>query len=100
METVPIILVGTKLDLRTERTELSLMASQGQQPVQTAEGEQVAREIGAKRYLECSAKTRFGVQEVFDAALKETFSKGALLDGWKANNGPASSTRKRKCVLL
>jgi len=100
METVPIILVGTKLDLRTERSELSLMASQGQQPIQTAEGEQVAREIGAKRYLECSAKTRLGVQEVFDAALKETFGKGALLDGWKTNNAVAGATRKRKCVVL
>jgi len=100
METVPIILVGTKLDLRTERSELSLMASQGQQPIQTVEAEQVAREIGAKRYLECSAKTRVGVQEVFDAALKETFGKGALLDAWKTNNSGASSTRKRKCVVL
>ena len=99
METVPILLIGTKSDLREEDREVKLMASQGQRPIQPAEGEQVAREIGAKRYLECSAKLRIGVDEVFDAALREALGKGALKEAWKAA-GPGQTNRKRKCVVL
>lgn len=96
---VPILLIGTKSDLRLEDREIGLMASQGQQPIQPAEGEQVAREIGARRYLECSAKTRSGVAEVFDAALREALGKSPLKEAWKAA-GPGQTSRKRKCVVL
>jgi GTPase SAR1 family protein len=99
METVPILLVGTKSDLRTNAREIQLMSSQGQQPVQPEEAEQVAKEIGARQYLECSAKTRDGVREVFNVALREAFGRGTLIDAWGINS-PVGTVRKRKCVLL
>lgn len=93
-ESVPLLLVCTKTDLRADPTTLSLMAAQGTKPVSSEEGERIAREIGAKRYLECSAKLGNGVKEVFDAAVRESMKRGGL-------GGMAGRVRKRgKCVVL
>ena len=89
-ESVPLILVCTKTDLRNEDTTKSLMAAQGTTPITPLEGEKVAKEIGARRYLECSAKEGRGVREVFDAAVRESLRKGGL---GKLGKG-------RKCVVL
>ena len=70
-EGVPILLVGLKTDLRSDTHALSMLSAQGTRPVSYEQGTRVAKEIGAARYVECSAKTGRGVQEVFDAALKE-----------------------------
>jgi hypothetical protein len=42
------------------------MAGLGQFPVTTAQGERMAQEVGAVRYIECSAKTLHGVKDIFD----------------------------------
>jgi len=57
---VPFILVGLKSDGRG----LSKTKS-----VKTDEGEQMARKIGAKCYVECSACTQKNVKNVFDTAI-------------------------------
>ena len=88
-ESVPLILVCTKTDLRNDPTTTSLMAAQGTTPITPLEGEKVAKEIGAKRYLECSAKEGRGVREVFDAAIRESLRKGGL-----------KGIRKKGCVVL
>lgn len=74
-EGVPIILVGLKTDLRADKHALSMLAAQGTKPVSPEQGAAVAKEIGAAKYVECSAKTRSGVQEVFDTALREACRK-------------------------
>ena len=48
-----------------------MLGAQGQTPVSPEQGAEVAKEIGAK-YIECSAKTGVGVQEVFHLALRES----------------------------
>jgi len=48
-----------------------MLGAQGQTPVSSEQGAEVAKEIGAK-YIECSAKTGVGVQEVFHLALRES----------------------------
>lgn len=58
---VPYILVGTKRDLRGRRGE----------GVSYLEGEAIARRIGARGYIECSARYGEGVNEVFQFAAKE-----------------------------
>jgi len=59
----PIILVGTKLDLKTDPAEMHNALSH-------AEGLQLARDIGAVEYLECSALTQEGLKAVFDCAIR------------------------------
>lgn len=70
-EGTPLILVGTKTDLRRDEQTRRMLGAQGQAPITPEQGASVAKDIGAK-YVECSAKTGTGVQEVFNLALKES----------------------------
>lgn len=70
-EGTPLILVGTKTDLRRDEQTRRMLGAQGLTPVSSEQGAEVAKEIGAK-YIECSAKTGVGVQEVFHLALRES----------------------------
>ncbi|TDL25140.1 signal transducer [Rickenella mellea] len=86
-EGTPLILVGTKIDLRQDDQTRRMLAAQGQTTVSSERGGAVAREIGA-RYVECSAKTGVGVQDVFNLALKESVRKK-----W------GKMVRQRRCVV-
>ncbi|XP_078347286.1 ras-like GTP-binding protein RHO [Oculina patagonica] len=69
-QNIPIVLVGNKKDLRNDdgiRKELSRMK---QEPVRSEEGSLVCERIKAYAFLECSAKTREGVREVFETAAR------------------------------
>ncbi|XP_043805479.1 rac-like GTP-binding protein RAC2 isoform X2 [Manihot esculenta] len=66
--TVPIVLVGTKLDLRDDKQYL--IDHPGATPITTSQGEELKRMIGAAVYIECSSKTQQNVKMVFDAAIK------------------------------
>ncbi|KAG5233313.1 rac GTP-binding protein [Salix suchowensis] len=66
--TVPVVLVGTKLDLRNDKQYL--MDHPGATPITTAQGEELKKMIGAAVYIECSSKTQQNVKAVFDAAIK------------------------------
>ncbi|KAL8153206.1 hypothetical protein V2J09_010966 [Rumex salicifolius] len=65
--TVPIILVGTKLDLREGKGYADLSRSNF---ITTTEGEDLRKQIGAAAYIECSSKTQQNVKAVFDTAIK------------------------------
>lgn len=86
---MPVILVGTKTDLRRDQRTIDLLAAQGTTPITYEQGAAVARRIGA-RYIECSAKLGTGVREVFDLALKEAM-KGRLMEKLK---------KKTACTIL
>jgi len=66
----PIIIVGTKLDLRNTPSSVQSLSENGQQPISLEQGKELAREIGAKRYLECSALTQEGLAAVFEEAIR------------------------------
>lgn len=87
-EGTPIILVGTKTDLRTDEQTKRMLGAQGQAPITPEQGGLVAKEIGAK-YIECSAKTGRGVQEVFNLALKESLRRK-----W------GKIAKQRRCVII
>ncbi|NXX56591.1 RHOA protein, partial [Scopus umbretta] len=70
--TVPIILVATKTELRGDEG-LKKLTTPGNETIDTTEGKALAASIGAYAYLECSAKTKEGV----DTAL-EIISQCAL----------------------
>lgn len=66
----PIILVGTKLDLRSKSDAIQSLRENNQEPITYEQGKQLAHKIGAKRYLECSALTQEGLAKVFEEAVK------------------------------
>ncbi|KAG8070585.1 hypothetical protein GUJ93_ZPchr0006g44758 [Zizania palustris] len=65
---VPIVLVGTKLDLREDKQ--FFLDHPGLAPISTAQGEELKRMIDAAAYIECSSKTQQNVKSVFDSAIK------------------------------
>uniref|UniRef100_A0A803T9S0 Ras homolog family member C n=3 Tax=Unidentata TaxID=1329950 RepID=A0A803T9S0_ANOCA len=67
---VPIILVGNKKDLRNDEHTRRELAKMKQEPVKPEEGRDMANRINAFGYLECSAKTKDGVREVFEMATR------------------------------
>jgi len=70
------IIVGTMVDLRDDNAVLEKLAKSRQKPITFEQGERLARELGAVKYVECSALTQKGLKNVFDeaivAALTET----------------------------
>jgi small GTP-binding protein len=66
----PILLVGTKADLRSDPVTLDQLKAIGQTPVTGEEGLAMARSIGAVNYVECSAITGENLKMVFDTAVK------------------------------
>lgn len=67
---VPVLLVGLKKDLRTNPAAIEEMRKKSINFVSPTHAEQVARDIGARRYLECSALTGEGVDDVFEVATR------------------------------
>ncbi|KAJ3032131.1 UNVERIFIED_CONTAM: Rho GTPase protein rac1 [Siphonaria sp. JEL0065] len=85
----PMILVGTKLDLREDRETLERLRDRRMAPITFQQGNQCCKEIGAVKYLECSALTQKGLKNVFDDAIRAVFA-------------PPPPRRKEKgpCTLL
>jgi Ras-related C3 botulinum toxin substrate 1 len=67
---VPIILVGTKLDLREDPATLENLRSKKMEPVSYEQAVQVSKDIKATKYLECSALTQRNLKSVFDEAIR------------------------------
>ena len=66
----PIILVGTKLDLRDDMKTLEKLKERKLQPITYPQGLAMAKEIASVKYLECSALTQKGLKNVFDEAIR------------------------------
>jgi len=67
---VPLLLIATKADLRHDEEKIKEFESLGQPIITVDKGEQLAKEIGAAKYLECSALTQEGLTEVFEDAMR------------------------------
>jgi len=77
LPTTPIILVGTKVDLRDSKQQDP--NAESTEYVTKEEGEQLAQEIGAVKYMEVSAKTACesgsgGLQQIFLECVKTVLS--------------------------
>lgn len=75
----PIILVGTKKDMKEDGKGVS-----------SEDGQRLASEIKAIKYIECSAKTQDGLKQVFDEAIRSVL---------KARNA-APKKQQKKCSIL
>lgn len=54
----PFLLVGTQIDLRDENTTLEKLAKNKQKPITMEQGEKLAKELKAVKFVECSALTQ------------------------------------------
>jgi len=84
----PIILVGTKLDLRDDRETIEHLKQKRLTPVTQAQGGSMAKEIRSVKYLECSALTQKGLKSVFDEAIRAVLVP------------KQPQRRNKKCTLL
>lgn len=76
---MPIIMVGLKKDLRDDPVAIEEMRKKSLRFVAAHDGENVAKDVGARKYLECSSLSGEGVDDVFEAATRAallTFEKG------------------------
>ena len=93
---VPIILVGNKKvivvrskirkslpnifqDLRNDPNTIKELGKMKQEPVKPEEGRAMAEKINAFAYLECSAKSKEGVREVFETATRAALQVPSFL---------------------
>ncbi|KAI1352191.1 P-loop containing nucleoside triphosphate hydrolase protein [Xylaria sp. FL0043] len=82
----PLILVGTKTD---ERVGVSLWAPlypNLETRVTATEGTITATEIGAIRYVECSAKTSQGIIGVFEEGVRAVFDRREAIEKMEKRN--------------
>jgi cell division control protein 42 len=63
---VPCLIVGTQTDLRDDPQVREKLSKQKMQPVRKEDGERMAKDLGAVKYVECSALTQFKLKDVFD----------------------------------
>lgn len=98
---VPIILVGCKVDLRNDPAIIQHLQSIGSEgPVTQQQGQEVADQIGATDYIECSAKTGFGVREVFEAATRASLMGKQNKTKLSKKSGKNGKKDKKKCTIL
>ncbi|CAF4833546.1 unnamed protein product [Rotaria sp. Silwood1] len=79
-------LFRNKKDLRNDETTKRELMKMKQEPVRSEAGRNMAEKIGAVGYLECSAKTKEGVREVFEYAARAALAR--------------KKKRKNPCSLL
>lgn len=58
--------LGTQIDLRDDPAVIEKLAKQRQSPITAKQGEQLAKDLNAVKYVECSALTQRGLKNVFD----------------------------------
>ncbi|KAE9386176.1 hypothetical protein BT96DRAFT_949302 [Gymnopus androsaceus JB14] len=85
---VPCLIVGTQVDLRDNAQVIEKLARQKQRPVTSEQGERLARELGAVKFVECSALTQKGLENVFDEAIVAALEP------------PVVKHRQGKCVVI
>ena len=66
---IPIILVGTKCDLRDDKKTTELLRQKKMAPIQNDQAVVLAKKIKARKYLECSALTQYNLDSVFNEAI-------------------------------
>ena len=88
--TAPVVLVGTKLDLRDDLDTIEKLREKRLTPITAKQGEAMAIEMAAFKYIECSALTQKGLKTVFDQAIRAVLSP----------RSKASKGSKKNCRLL
>jgi small GTP-binding protein len=92
----PIILVGTKIDLREDPDTIDRLREHRQAPIAYQQGVKMAEQIGAVKYLECSALTQKGLKNIFDEAIRAVLYPAPTKKGKKRRG---KDKKKRRCSI-
>lgn len=82
----PIVLCGTKIDLRDDPNTIQNLQKQNLVPVRREQGLKLAKKIKAYAYVECSALTQKGLHSVFEEAIRAVLVP--------------KITKQNKCLIL
>ncbi|CAJ0933081.1 unnamed protein product, partial [Mesorhabditis belari] len=74
----PVILVGLKSDLRNDDKTLKDLMDRRLSPISERQGELMAKEINAVKYIECSSQARNGIKQVFDEVIRSANRSNSL----------------------
>ena len=73
---IPILLVGTKLDLRNDPATNRRLQEHGLIAISYDQGIECAKNINARGYMECSSFTQKGLKDIFDETIRIALSPG------------------------
>ena len=97
---VPCLIVGTQIDLRDDSQVIEKLARQKQRPVTSDQGERLARELGAVKYVECSALTQKGLKNVFDEVSVRSPPQPCLANACSAGQTSPQNSHWRHAVHI
>jgi hypothetical protein len=98
---IPIILVGTKIDLRDDKETLDRIEERKRRVMTPSDGEELKEKIGARAYFETSSKTNVGVDELFEAAMRVALVHASVLPAsHDFNSSAAPETKPNKCHIM
>ncbi|KAN0035859.1 hypothetical protein ACTA71_005150 [Dictyostelium dimigraforme] len=86
---VPIVLVGTKVDLRNDQDSIKKLRGMNVELIPYEKGQEKAKEIGAI-YLEASALTQRGVKSVFDQCIRSAVNPTKSI----------KKSKKKTCAIM
>lgn len=97
LQDVPIILVGTQSDLRSNETVLAELDRYNEKPVPVTTAQQLAKSIGSVMYIECSAMKNQNVKDVFDAAIFVALDRQGFVRKCRGL-GSIRGSKKYRCI--
>lgn len=74
--------------MRDDPAVMEKLTKQRQSPITPKQGDQLAKDLGAVKYVECSALTQRGLKNVFDEAIVAALEP------------PQEKKKKQKCTIL
>ncbi|KAK2888320.1 rho-related GTP-binding protein RhoF [Channa argus] len=86
----PVILIGCKTDLRKDRECARKLKAMNLAPITYTQGEEAQQHMNAELYLECSAKYKENVEDIFREATKTAL----------AFNRKQKKRKKKICILF
>ena len=87
----PIVLVGTKLDLRDDNETIKQLKKSDLVSITYTEGQEMKETIGAAKYVECSSLTQKGLDAVFEQAVMAVLHQKEKLKKKK---------REKRCTIM
>ncbi|ORX59842.1 cell division control protein 42-like protein precursor [Piromyces finnis] len=84
---VPCIIVGTQIDRLNDISTIEYLTKNHEKPITIEQGQHLAKELKAVKYVQCSARTQEGLKNVFDEAIIAALS-------------PELDKTRNNCILL